>query len=296
VRLDHLEVFVALADEQHFGRAAARLGMSTSGLSKRLQDLESGIGVRLFDRTSRRVALTPEAKPLLDQARELLDQVAAFHAIAAETRDGDAGTVRLFHAGHLFDFVAALVRALRADHPQLVLHHQERHNAGIATAVLAGDAALGACWGTIPPGLNRRCIDVLLLDTIFVPTSHRLADQDAIDLADLDGETFVLTGPDPADLWRHAGIDIHVHRVPVAGREEIATRVETGDGLVLTASRAVPRYRHRAIVPVRLADPAAWGRLEQSLVWRADDESRAVRTVVATAERLPTDQPGRPSP
>jgi DNA-binding transcriptional LysR family regulator len=292
MRLDHLEVFVALADERHFGRAAARLGISTSGLSKRLQDLEASTGIRLFDRTSRRVDLTPEAKPLLDQARRVLDEAGAFGALVVDTREGEAATVRLYHASSHFDIVASLVRTLRGLHPRLVLQYMERNPGEIAAAVLSGEADIGVCWGPIPPGLSIRCIDVLLLDTVFVPPDHRLAGRDAIDLAELDGETFILTGPDPAELWRHAGIAVEVRRMPIGGREEIATRVETGEGLVLTASRAVPRYRHRAVVPVPLADPATWGQLEQSLVWRTDNDSPAVGKVVEAADDLHPVAPG----
>ncbi|EIV92684.1 LysR family transcriptional regulator [Frankia sp. QA3] len=286
MEIDQLEVLVALADELHFGRAAARLGMSTSSVSKRLQDFEASIGIRLFDRTSRRVALTPEARPLLDQARLVLASIETFRAVVADTRSGAAGTVGLFHASNHFDVVSLLVRSLQSRHPQLRLDYRERPNGEIAASVLAGRTSLGMCWGDVPAGLELYRFDVLMLDTIFVPASHPLAGRSEIGLPDLDGETFILTGPDPTTFWRTAGIDITVRRLPIWGRDELATRVETGEGIVLTASRAVPRYRHRAVVAVPLADPASWFQLDQLLVWRADEISPAVRNVVATTKTL----------
>jgi DNA-binding transcriptional LysR family regulator len=203
---------------------------------------------------------------------------------------GHVGTVRLFHVGHLFDFVTALVSALHSQHPDLTLHYMERPTAAVAPAVLEGEASVGLTWGELAPGLSSSRIDMLALDTVFVPEGHRLAGRDAIEVADLDGETFIHAGVDPVELWRDSGVDISVRQSPVSGRDELATRVETGEGIVLTSSRAVPRYQHRALVAVPLADQTQWGRLEQLLIWRTDDDSPAVRRVVETAEHL--DYPG----
>src|ERR1700728_782055 len=83
LELVHLECFVTLADELHFGRAAARLHVGTSALSKRIGELERRLGVRLFDRTSRGVRLTPAGESLLGQAQLALTEVAVLRTIAA---------------------------------------------------------------------------------------------------------------------------------------------------------------------------------------------------------------------
>jgi DNA-binding transcriptional LysR family regulator len=286
MKIDQMEAFVALAEERHFGRAAARLSVTTSSLSKRIRELERSVGVRLFDRTSRSVAPTPAAKLLLDQARVLVAEARRFRSLAAEAAGGSAGHLRLVYAANHFDFVAGILRAVRQRHPDIRLDHVQKPNPEVAPAVVAGEASLGACWGDVPPGLDRYCFDILVLDTVFVPERHRLAGHDSVDVADLDGETFVLTGPDPAELWRDRGVTIDVRRLPIGGRDELATRVETGDGLVLTSSRAVPRYRHRAVVPVALSEPSAWGHLPQHLVWRHDDDSPALRQVVTISRQV----------
>ena len=68
----HLRYFVAVAEERHFGRAAARLHVTTPPLSQRIRELEEDLGVRLFERTSRRVELTPAGERLLVEARDVL--------------------------------------------------------------------------------------------------------------------------------------------------------------------------------------------------------------------------------
>ena len=77
MELRHLRYFVAVAEESHVRRAAARLRVAQSALSRQLQDLEREIGVTLFDRHARGVRLTNPGRAFLDHARQSLDAAAA---------------------------------------------------------------------------------------------------------------------------------------------------------------------------------------------------------------------------
>ena len=81
VELRDLRVFLTLADELHFGRTAQQLGISQPGVSEAVRVLESRLGVRVFDRTSRRVRLTPAGERLRRDLAPALAAVLGFHAM-----------------------------------------------------------------------------------------------------------------------------------------------------------------------------------------------------------------------
>jgi LysR family hydrogen peroxide-inducible transcriptional activator len=90
-----LRAFVAVAEKQHFGSAATALGVSQSTLSQALSALETGLGVQLIERSTRRVFLTTEGTQLLPQAQAVIDAAAAFTAAAAGSSDPLQGSIRL---------------------------------------------------------------------------------------------------------------------------------------------------------------------------------------------------------
>src|SRR6204780_3709833 len=90
-----LRAFVAVAEKQHFGSAATTLGVSQSTLSQALSALETGLGVQLVERSTRRVFLTTEGKRLLPQAQAGIEAATAFTAASAGASDPLQGSMRL---------------------------------------------------------------------------------------------------------------------------------------------------------------------------------------------------------
>ena len=95
VHLRGLRYFVAVAEELHFGRAAARLHIAQSPLSQRIKALESALGVELLVRTTRRVELTPAGGLLLEEARGVVERVEQLESVVARIRTGETGALRL---------------------------------------------------------------------------------------------------------------------------------------------------------------------------------------------------------
>jgi len=151
----HLRCFVAVAEELHFGRAAARLHMAQPPLSQRVRALETALGARLLDRTSRRVALTPAGRALLPEARALLARADGLSDVVAEAVAGAARPV--LRAAVAPDFpaevVAALQRAFRT-HTDAVLELAPRGPAAVRVELGNGElhAALVRQPTTLPVG------------------------------------------------------------------------------------------------------------------------------------------------
>lgn len=189
----HLNCFVIVAEELHFGRAAERLGMAQPPLSQRIQRLEKELGVRLFDRSSRKVELTAPGRLLLEEARDLLARVDRIHSLAERARLGEVGTVR---AGLPPDLggpvVAALIAAFRERAPGRRLELRE-----IGTAEQARALADGA----LDVGVVRHPIDARELTLgpalvqpvgVLVPADGALAAAPEAHLADLAGHELVV--------------------------------------------------------------------------------------------------------
>ena len=93
--LEQLRGFVAVADELHFGRAAARLKMTQPPLSRQVQKLERAVGAQLLERDSRRVALTAAGQVFLVEARRLLALADTAPQLARRVSSGSHGVLRI---------------------------------------------------------------------------------------------------------------------------------------------------------------------------------------------------------
>lgn len=151
----HLRCFVAVAEELHFGRAADRLHMAQPPLSQRVRALETALGARLLDRTSRRVALTPAGRALLPEARALIARADGLSDVVAEALAEAARPV--LRAAVAPDFpaevVAALQRAFRT-HTDAILELAPRGPAAVRLELGNGElhAALVRQPASLPVG------------------------------------------------------------------------------------------------------------------------------------------------
>ena len=126
MELRHLRYFIAVAEELHFGRAAARLHIAQPPLSQQIRALEEELGVRLLERTSRSVALTPAGSAYLAEARAVLSRVDEAGRQARRIHLGQAGELCVGYMNPVMD--AVLCRALasyRAQRPEVALRLRE---------------------------------------------------------------------------------------------------------------------------------------------------------------------------
>jgi DNA-binding transcriptional LysR family regulator len=194
MELRHLRYFVAVGEEQHFGRAAARLHVAQPALSRQIQDLEGELGYALFDRLPRGVRLTAAGKLYLDDVRRILKDVQDAKSRAERIARGQAGTLRIGIATAVswHGFVRDAFREFRRRQPdvQLELHHllsvqqieailSGRLDAGFAASLTPWDKDL-AHWEFAQDRM-----------VLAVPKGHPLARREKVRLRDLRGMPFI---------------------------------------------------------------------------------------------------------
>jgi DNA-binding transcriptional LysR family regulator len=126
IELRQLRYFVTVAEEMHFGRAAARLHMTQPPLSQTIQGLEALVGAELFSRSKRSVALTPAGAALLPEARRLLQQAAGLPDLARRAASGQSGLLSLaFVSTADYSVLPPLLQEFRERYPQVQIDLRE---------------------------------------------------------------------------------------------------------------------------------------------------------------------------
>jgi DNA-binding transcriptional LysR family regulator len=189
-----LEAFVAVADELHFTRAAARLHVAQPALTKRIQQLERDLQVRVFERDRRAVRLTPEGEMLLPKARQILGGAHDLLATARQLRRGDVGRLRIgFTPSAPYHLLPSIMRAFRRAHAGIECVLSEASSEEQLDQLAAGGLDVGILR---PP---RDCPASIVCETFLeepfvavLPRGHRLLARRTVSLRDLSAEPFVL--------------------------------------------------------------------------------------------------------
>jgi DNA-binding transcriptional LysR family regulator len=139
IEFSQLRTFIVLGEELHFGRAAERLRVAQPALSQQIRRLETNIGFRLFDRTSRRVTLTASGVAFLEYARGMLNDLDRALISGREIANGNVGTVRVgYIATAMLTLLPRLIRDFRARQPKVRIELWEMSSAPQIDALLKG--------------------------------------------------------------------------------------------------------------------------------------------------------------
>lgn len=186
MELRQLEYFMAVAEELHFGRAAARLHISQPPLTVHIKRLEEELGVSLFDRTSRRVSLTAEGARFRDLIRPILQELDEAVEDIREIKAGRRGRVRVgFVSSASYELIPAGVRDVRLQHPGIHLDLQPMATGEQVEALLESRLDVGIMRDApLQAGLQ---FTTLLTEQMVavLPANHGLASKSAVSPAEL---------------------------------------------------------------------------------------------------------------
>jgi DNA-binding transcriptional LysR family regulator len=294
MELRHLRYFVGVGEEQHFGRAAARLHIAQPALSRQIQDLEREVGFLLFERLPRGVRLSEAGKVFLSDARRILQDVDDATRRAERIALGQAGTLRIGIATAIswHGLVVNAFRECRRRQPgvELVLHHMVSVHQ--VEAVLSDRLDLGFA-AAVTPRHKELAHRQFALDrmVLAVPKGHPLTKRARVRLCHLRSAPFI---------WFHRWVNpaFYDQMMEACARGGLsalrivqeATDRDTVLGLVQCrigiawVTESTRWHCPRGIVLLPIVDMNV--RLPFHLIWRKDNFSAALMGFVAQVKGL----------
>ncbi|APG17922.1 LysR family transcriptional regulator [Kosakonia radicincitans DSM 16656] len=278
IELRHLRYFIAVAEELHFGHAAARLNISQPPLSQQIQLLEQQVGARLLARTNRSVALTAAGKQFLADSRQILGLVDEAAARAARLHQGETGELRIgfTSSAPFIKAVSDTLSSFRQRYPDVHIQTREINTREQIAPLNEGSLDLGLMRNTPLP--ETLAWEVILREPLLamIHRDHPLAARKAVSLKELAQEPFVFFDP-------HVGTGLYDEILGLMRRYQLIPTItqEVGEAMTIIGLVAaglgvsiLPASFHRVQlneirwVPIIEADAVS----EMWLVWAKHHE------------------------
>ncbi len=291
MELRHLRSFLAVAEELHFGRAAARLHISQPPLSQQIRRLEDELGARLFRRTKRRVELTPAGQAFLTEARQTLAQAERAVRAAQRAERGELGELVVgYVTSATYGPLPDVIRMFRKRFPDVDLRLQNLRSMQQRQALIDRRIDVGFVRPQVAdPRLNYEAIWRESV-VVALPGKHPLARRTIVNVSELATEPFLVGEPGVAasfydqvfTLCRRAGFTPRIAQLVPDVQAAIAL-VAAGLG-ISPVPAAIQEFKRKGVVyrPLR---PHTF-RSEMGLAWRRDDDSALVQQFRRVAREM----------
>lgn len=247
----HLWLFLAVAEERHFGRAARRLGMTQPPLTEQIKVLEQALKVQLFDRTSKGTQLTPAGQAILPAVRRFAEQLEHLELAVREAAAGQSGLLTIGAiSSAMLDELPDMIKRLKVSHPGLTVAVREIDSADALPALENGELDV-ALVRMDRQNVGHIRVQPLKQDRLAValPARHRLTEHLEIPLIALAEDDFVL-------FPRHLNPTYHDTLIACCHRAGFAPRVLHEARTVASQVAFVGCGQGVALVPITLARSA----------------------------------------
>jgi DNA-binding transcriptional LysR family regulator len=283
--LSQLRCFVAAAEELHFGRAAQRLNMTQSPLSRQIQLLERILDVQLLERTSRQVSLTPAGGVFLIEARRIVRLADSAALSARRVAKGDAGRVAIgFTAVSGYNVVPRIVAQARASLPNIELELREMVSTEQVDALLTGLIDIGF----VRPPVDRHEFETscVLKEPLIValPPGDPRQSKAVLTPGDFDGQPLIMYSRQGASYFHNMLVNLFEEAEVAPLYVQHVTQIHSMLGLVHAglAAAIVPESAtglHMMDVQFRRLMTPQERPVELHMAWRRDNHNPALPTM-----------------
>jgi DNA-binding transcriptional LysR family regulator len=289
MELRHLKYFVAVAAELHFGRAAEKLHIAQPPLSQQIRNLEDDLGVKLFDRSRRKIQLTSAGSHFLKEAKQVLLHVEHAAEAARKIQSGQTGHLVVGFVGSVIHtFLPEGLRLFRERFPEVELELHEINTKEQIALLHAKRIDVGFHYtGEHDSLLASRTLTLAPL-MVVLHNKHRLAGRRSVHIRDLAHEPFIANTRSSEPVIRDAFISL-CHAAGFSPKiTQEAGQVQTVLGLVASGLGAcllpdfVKNIRRPGVqyIPLSGSPPE----VKLSVVRRSDDTSILVKSFVKLIE------------
>jgi DNA-binding transcriptional LysR family regulator len=287
-----LRCFVTVAEERHFGRAAERMNMSQPPFSRQIQILEHVLAVKLLERTSRSVKLTPAGQIFLPEARHILQLIDNATLLAKRVALGKFGSLKIgFTAMAAFGSLPRLVAASRKVFPHVELILQEASSADQLRKLHSSEIDIAI----LRPPIEQAPLQSFCLSTesliAAIPASHPLSAKSKINLRDLIGEPFISYLPYEAyylcnavgDLLAKAGVTPNYVQ-QLTQVHSVMALVHAGMGVsIVPESARLLNFGNVVLRPIEGSQPKP---VELFMAWRPDNLNPLIPQMIELARQV----------
>lgn len=281
MEIRQLNYFIAVAEERHFGRAAKRLHMAQPPLSQQIRQLEEQLGVRLLNRTTRRVELTAAGQELLGRGRQIVNAIGTLEADVYQVGQGAAGVLRIgFSGSATYGVMPPIVRRAKQVLPGLSLHmHGEMLTPAMEEQLRGGTLDVALLRPPIAsPEIDYRVVTREPL-IVALPAFSALASERPVAIHELQDQDFIAYPPDSVlhrttvSICGRAGFQPRITQV-LAETSMMLSYVAAGGGVAIIPAS----IRALQLEGVVYRDLEQAPEVELAVAWRSEDRSALLQS------------------